>query len=212
MENCVKNIIHLTLKELIEHKSRRDRSPFNIYQLAKAIQMPHSMLVKLIHKDPLKRVNNPRIDTLARIVDFFNQDGFDVTIDDLINGFKTKTIEVATQTVRAFSVTQAIPLYSMALGLEEKIGMTEVKLTQASKNAIALFSDEDIKPIFKRGSIFIIDMELPPEHDTLIAINDKKGNKINIQKIDNNIASGKFNGMNNDCQIIGVVIQVNIKI
>ncbi len=90
--------------------------------------------------------------------------------------------------------------------------MTEVKLTQASKNAIALFSDEDIKPIFKRGSIFIIDMELPPEHDTLIAINDKKGNKINIQKIDNNIASGKFNGMNNDCQIIGVVIQVNIKI
>lgn len=134
--------------------------------------MPHSMLVKLIHKDPLKRVNNPRIDTLARIVDFFNQDGFDVTIDDLINGFKTKTIEVATQTVRAFSVTQAIPLYSMALGLEEKIGMTEVKLTQASKNAIALFSDEDIKPIFKRGSIFIIDMELPPEHDTLIAINE----------------------------------------
>ncbi|QLH41414.1 MAG: hypothetical protein HWD59_00860 [Coxiellaceae bacterium] len=62
--------LHLALKELLEKKSKRDGINFTISQLAKAIDMPHSILVKLIHPDPSKRVTNPRIDTLTKIIDF----------------------------------------------------------------------------------------------------------------------------------------------
>ncbi|OGT67603.1 MAG: hypothetical protein A3J38_10150 [Gammaproteobacteria bacterium RIFCSPHIGHO2_12_FULL_45_9] len=76
--------LHRTLRALMDQKTQRDHTPFTIYQLAKAIQMPHSILVKLMHEDPKKRVHNPRIDTLTRIVNFFKQDGFPITLDALL--------------------------------------------------------------------------------------------------------------------------------
>src|SRR3990167_2738037 len=154
-ENYESNI-QLALKNLIDLKSKRDHKNFTIYQLAKAIAMPHSMLVKLIHVDPTKRVNNPRIDTLTRIVEFFRQDGFDITIDDLLTGFKSTTaVNVFEQTVGAFVIDKTIPIYSMSEGLDHSIGMIDIRLTTDSDSIIALLSDEDIKPIFKKGSIFI---------------------------------------------------------
>ncbi len=62
--------IHLTLKTLMQMKSERDGINFTLYQLAKALNMPHSILSRLVHSQPSKRVNNPRIDTLSKIVDF----------------------------------------------------------------------------------------------------------------------------------------------
>src|SRR6188472_954785 len=85
--------IHLTLKNLIEEKAKRDNAKFTACQLAEALGMPRSMITKLTHYDKSKRVLNPRIDTLIKIVDFFRADGFNVTLDDLI-GRRTKTINI----------------------------------------------------------------------------------------------------------------------
>lgn len=223
IENSSNNL-HLALKELIDRKSKRDRKNFTIYQLAKAIDMPHSMLVKLIHVDFNKRVNNPRIDTLTRIINFFKQDGFEITIDDLLTGFKAvaTNIDISEQDIGIFTMVKAIPIYSMRSGLEKSIGIVDVNLTEGSNCSIALLSEEDIKPMFKKGSIFIVDTDLKPEHDMLVAGQVKNNNKIFIRKFyvignkkilksyDDNVPLIDLTRIN-DYQIIGVVVQVNAK-
>lgn len=99
MENSINHNseLHTVLKDLIDLKSKRDGKIFTIYQLAKAINMPHSILVKLMHSDPTKRVNNPRIDTLTKIIDFFKSDGFSISIDDLL--FGQKEIDIHSQSI-----------------------------------------------------------------------------------------------------------------
>lgn len=89
--NYEKNISN-SIRALIECKSKRDQTPFTIYKLAKALGMPHSVLIKLIHTDENKRVHNPRIDTLTKIVNFFKQDGFQISIDDVLIGLSINTL------------------------------------------------------------------------------------------------------------------------
>lgn len=215
--------LRFVLKKLIERKSERDRKNFTIYQLAKAIDMPHSMLVKLVHVDPAKRVNNPRIDTLARIVDFFRQDGFSITLDELLANFKTKpAIEVNEQNLGLFSIDKSVMVYSMDAGLEQSVGNLNIKLTTNPGNTIALLSDEDIKPMFKKGSVFIVDTTMEPEHDTLVAVRINGHNKILIRKFyieghkkilrsyDTHIAPIELMPTIN-YKIVGVVLQVNAK-
>ena len=216
------NNLHLILKELIVRKSQRDRQSVSICQLAKAINMPHSMLVKLMHINPTKRVNNPRIDMLIKVVDFFRQDGFDITIDQLIAGCKahSNTIELAQQDVDILSAPQSIPIYSMTAGLQNTIGTIDVTLSTDSSNAIALLSDEDIKPMFKKGSVFIVNPSLTPENNTLVAAKAETCDKILIRKFyaeehrnvlkshDNHIPPIELTSAS-DYQILGVVIQVN---
>lgn len=60
----LENKIHITIKTLMHLKSERDGIAFTLYQLAKALNMPHSVLIRLLHHQPSKRVNNPRVDTL----------------------------------------------------------------------------------------------------------------------------------------------------
>ena len=160
--------IHHTLRNLIENKVARDKQNFSICQLAKALDMPHSMLVKLIHPDPAKRVMNPRIDTLAKIVSFFKNDGFDVSIDDLLGVPRAKTIELTKQIVNLSQ--QNIPIYSFEYDPENKIGETTIQLVDSSKDIISLLSDQEIKPFFKKGSLFVIDKSMPLENDQLVAV------------------------------------------
>ncbi|MFI4956543.1 MAG: S24 family peptidase [Gammaproteobacteria bacterium] len=217
------NDIHLVLKELIDRKSERDNLNFTVYQLAKLIGMPHSILIKLMHEDPSKRVNNPRIDTLTRIVDFFRRDGFNVTLNDFLTGFNSNAgVSVDEQEVGISAVETIIPAYSFDTHFEKKLGTVEVMLPSASKNVIALISDHDIKPMFKKGSIFIVDMGLLPEDDTLVAVRLDGMSNILIRKLHivNNIRTLKSYNENEPpikivptkgCRILGVVIQVNAR-
>lgn len=217
------NDIYLVLKNLIDLKSERDNINFTAYQLAKSIGMPHSILIKLMHEDPLKRVNNPRIDTLTKIVDFFRRDGFNVSINDFLNGMNGKiAVSVEDQDINLSAIKVTIPAYSFASSLAVKIGTVDVMLSSASQNEIAFVSDQDIKPMFKKGSIFIVDTKLQPEDDTLVAVQLDGHRSILIRKF---YFSKKFNVLKSfdeneppikilptmNCRILGVVIQVNAK-
>lgn len=215
------NILHITLRELIRRKSKRDRFEFTIYQLANELDMPRSMLVRLMHTDPEKRVHNPRIDTLAKIVEFFKTDGFNITIDELLYGFKDHSVDVPSQESGTFSIQKRVPLYSFNI-VQEDLGFIDVKLTQSLKKTIALRSDEDIKPMFKKGSIFILDTELEPENDTLIAVKIEGYNKILIRKFYLDGHKKLLKSYSDEIkpviltptlqyQILGIVIQVNAK-
>ncbi|OGT35643.1 MAG: hypothetical protein A3F11_06980 [Gammaproteobacteria bacterium RIFCSPHIGHO2_12_FULL_37_14] len=217
------NNIHLVLRDLIDRKTKRDQKNFTIYQLAKAINVPHSILVKLMHADPTKRVCNPRIDTLSKIIDFFRNDGFDIAIDDLLSGIKSNPIiDVPSQSANAFSEIKSIPIYQISAGIKNNIGTIETKLTSSSGNFIALLSDEDIKPMFKKGSIFIVDTLATPENDTLVAVELDDYNRILIRKFyikknkkilasyDENILPIELT-KKEKYRFIGVVVQVNAK-
>ncbi len=216
------NDLHTTLKKLLELKSKRDKSVFTMYQLAKALDMPHSMLVKLMHIDPKKRVINPRIDTLAKIVDFFKRDGFKITIDDLLMGLKSKVIDVQEQDLEPFLVETTIPVFSFSTIHQEKLGSINIKLTKHAKNTIALLADEDINSLFKKGSTFIIDTKTQPKNDNLVAIKVENHPRILVRKLSISTSKQVFLPLGNEIdainintehnyKILGVIIQINAK-
>lgn len=209
----------MVLKELIEKKSKRDCSNFSIYQLANHLKMPRSILVRLMHPDPAKRVKNPRIETLIKIVDFFQQDGFNITINDLLNFNGKRKTEVVTEKLPcAFNVSATLALYSFN-SPSKQCGQVDVKLPTSAEGLIAFISEENVEPIFKKGSIFIVNTKLKPENANLVAIKIKNNPAILIRKF----FVKKHQQIIQTCdlrekiilmptmhhQIIGVVIQVN---
>lgn len=136
----------------MQEKSTKDKIPFTIYQLAKALGMSHSILVKLMHPDISKRIINPRLDTLTKIVDFFRRDGFDITVNDILHGLQDKTIEeIQTQSTHSLIVEKDIPVYSFHMDKPEPMGISKVKLMTGVKNAVGYLSDQDIEPVFKKA-------------------------------------------------------------
>lgn len=202
-------------------KSKRDGANFTLYQLAKALNIAHSVLFRLIHEHSNKRVNNPRIDTLIKIVNFFQLDGFNVTFNDLLTGLEEDTVTIQDQKLDSFFTGVKLPLYSFDAVHHKKIGDIHIKLATSTKNVIALLSEESIKPLFKKGSIFIIDTKANLENGNLIAIKIKNQQKILIRKFhldknkklltayDNSIGPIIFDSRIHS--IVGVVIQVNAK-
>jgi SOS-response transcriptional repressor LexA len=100
--------------------------------------------------------------------------------------------------------------------------LIKTKLSSRNGNCIALLSDEDIKPIFKKGSLFIVDTLAIPEDGNLVAIDIKNENTILIRKLlinKNKKILISFDEKNKEIELskkidyrfIGVVIQVNAK-
>jgi hypothetical protein len=217
------NEIYPSLKELIRIKSKRDGVAFTTYQLAKLLNVPHSLVVRLVHPDPEKRVTNPRVETLTKIVEFFKADGFNITIDDLIAGLHLKKVnDIQTQEVGTLTNEKNVTVYSFEAKAQEKMGVMNIRLQSNSRNIIALLSDEDIKPLFKKGSVFIIDTKMKPENDMLIAVKIEDYDKILIRKFyleNKQIILKPYTGMAKPIlltpkmhySILGVVIQVNAK-
>ncbi len=197
--------LSLSLKKLVALKSARDSKKFTFNQLSKAIEMPHSMLVKLVHSDPEKRVHNPRIDTLVKIVNFFKQDGFDISLDQLLENKER--------------AEQTIPLYSMESN--KKIGNLSIQLASEIPKAIAIVSNEYIRPMFKKGTIFIVDTDKQPDNDSLIAVKNRTKGEIKIVTLTIIEEKKIFIHYNDnylpirltpveDYEIIGIIAQVNI--
>lgn len=217
-ENNFLPTIHTVLKDLIEAKSKRDGIKFTSYQLANALAMPRSIITKLTHPDESKRISNPRIETLVKIVDFFREDGFNITIDDLLG--INRTIDVQAQSIESVNHTYSINLFSLS-NSKQKIGTFDLSLPNKHKNIHALYAENEVAPYFKAGSIFIIDLDAEPNHDHLIAIKFDTAEIVHIKKYYKNNNKVILKSLNDDteivlmptqaCKILGVVIQVNAK-
>lgn len=207
--------IHHKLKELIDLKSRRDGKEFTITQLAKAIEMPHSMLVKLVHADPNKRVVNPRIDTIKKIVEFFKSDGFSITIDDFI--FGKNEIDI-----NSISLNQETEKYSLEVfslnDIHKKIGNVDINVPVKSNGLLAFITDAEIKPFFKSGSMFIVDTKMKTENEHLVAVRLDNNSDIEIMKLNEKNNTRYLSSLTGAKDIIfspvlhhiiGVIVQVN---
>lgn len=213
------NELHSKLRALIDLKSERDGKVFTIYQLAKAINMPHSILIKLVHPDSTKRVNNPRIDTLIKIIDFFKADGFLVTVDDFL--FSKNEVDIMSQSIENNYVEKNIQTFTLDYE-PAPIGTINIRLPEYHKDLMAFLSEEEIKPFFKAGSVFIIDKFIKPESENLVAVKIEQYKKIIIRKLIINDQKRTLSALDDPSNtilllptlhftILGVVIQVNAK-
>ena len=122
--------IHLVLRDLIEKKSKRDKVKFTSAQLANALCMPRSMITKLTCLDESKRVINPRIDTLLKIVDFFRSDGFNITIDDLLGITKKSIIDVREAKLQYQNISRTVSFYfPLLIIMKKKLGTIDIKIS-----------------------------------------------------------------------------------
>lgn len=216
--------IYTALKLLMDKKSQRDKIQFTSYQLAKALNVQHSIITRLLHPDANKRVCNPRVDTVTKIVDFFNADGFRVSFDDLLNGLKQKSaIEVNSQPIGQVPIEKEIPVYTFSTTQRKKMGVVNMKITTYASNLVALISDEAIPPVFKKGSIFLIDKKMAIEEGMLVAVQLSDHKKILIRKFYKKGSQTILKSCDNkekpivlmptlQYKILGVVVQVNAKL
>lgn len=84
--------ISTALIKLIEQKTKLDKVEFTASQLAEAIEVSRSVITRLIHKSQDKCVTNPRIFTLIKIVQYFKNQGLDITLDELV-GIKSDELK-----------------------------------------------------------------------------------------------------------------------
>jgi len=91
-----------------------------------------------------------------------------------------------------------------------------------SKNLIALVSDRDIEPIFKKSSIFIIDRDVTPTNNNIIGIKLDPNGVILIRKLNINNQKKSITLFDNKSEeldllstryydIIGVIVQIVAK-
>ncbi len=213
--------LHIKLSELISAKSRRDQKKFSIMQLSKALDMPHSILVKLCHHDPEKRVVNPRIKTLQRIIDYFQKDGFNVTIADLIAN--DNEMSFINSSIHHDPIS--IPLYKSdnLVSIDSCEGMIDVTIKKEHNKLIAIRAKEYVQPIFLPGSLFIVDTQAIPVDDHMLAVNDLENNKVIFRKLHQQGRSRIIYSLSTEdksidlnrsksVKVIGVVIQINMKV
>lgn len=139
----------------------------------------------------------------------------------MLIGFKKESeINIQTQQANSFLTEIKLPLYPFDTAHPEKIGMVSIKLTAIPNNAIAFLSDETIQPLFKQGSIFIVDTQLKPKKDSLVAVTLENNSKILIKKLHIEYNKKWLKAIDNGTDpvilepkysIIGVIIQINAK-
>lgn len=221
MTENIAHSIHVKLNNLLQQKSQRDRVNFTGSQLANALDVPRSVIQRLLHPDPHKRVTNPKIETLLKIVDFFRTDGFSITVDDLL-GTHSKAIDVQAQTLDLLNVQATIPVFAMDNSKAENLGMVDINIASHSNNLIAFLANNDIKPMFKKGSLFIVDKNMQPEDNTLVAVRLNNNQQVLVRKYyiqKHQRVLKSYDPMEEtivlqptmNYELLGVVIQVNAK-
>lgn len=214
------SLINSVLNELIKKKSSKDGVKFTSSKLASALDLPRSSIFRLIHPDKEKRMTNPTIGTLIKIVEFFKADGINVSIDDFV-GIK-KTVNVQDQELGLLRHSITMPVYTLDGSVDKGSSTITINVDDTNNNFVALLTEEDMKPIFKKGSVFIVNKDLLPEDENLVGITFDKKNPILIGKLhkkNNKLTISLFDKKSTEIDlliktnydIIGVVVQIIAK-
>ncbi|MGQ3892594.1 S24 family peptidase [Legionella sp. CNM-4043-24] len=174
-----------------------------------------------MHPDKDKRMTNPTIGTLIKIVDFFKADGIPVSIDDFVGTRKT-IVNVQEQALEPLTHTKTVPVCNWYGGQEQSDIRINVCENEQNINLIAFIAEEDFKPIFKKGSVFIVNKDVRPENDNIVGIKLEVDGKILIKKLHKNNNRLFVSRFENDLEeielspeqyydIIGVVVQIIAK-
>lgn len=220
MEQARDSRIDLALYDLIEQKKNRD-GKFTRQDLANAIGVNPSILTRIAHADPMKRQTNPQLHTLQKIVEFFQLDGFDITLNDLIQQ-ETQRVVFSENTHRQLPTNEiTIPLFELYSDLN-RIGKITTDVEVNDSVLVGFKSDEFIPPFFKKGTVFVANRESLPEVDNLVVVKSGSSGCFQLRKVAQDEANMKIYLIDvrnphlkyefSVASFIGVVHQINAKI
>ena len=108
-----------------------------------------------------------------KIVQFFQDDGFDITIDDVLK-FQPNKHYFELQSGESLHKNIKVDLYNM---LSETTSRTSIQINVENNNQqlFAVKSSLDIPPLFKRGTVFIADVEKSIQEGTLAIVDTSLG-------------------------------------
>ena len=99
-----------------------------------------------------------------------------------------------------------IPLYFLDSDLSNRFGSFEYDGPGELENLMALVADDYIEPMFKKGSVFVVDISINIVEGTLVAVKLPGHEKLVLRKF-----FKKELMPTEQCQIIGAVVQVIAK-
>lgn len=165
------------INDLIAMKSKRDNSTFTTYQLAKAININRSV----IHRIMTGQIRSPGIETLTKIIRFFVNDGFQLTLDDLLN-WKNQTVDVQSMEVSLLRQLVTLPLFEMSALAGVPMGKVNIMMHNNCPGMIAMVSKVSQEPIFKAGSIFIVHLNKEPKNENIVAVRYGSEQSVSIMR------------------------------
>lgn len=176
------------LTKLISAKTLRDKKRFTPSALSNALGLKRSVIQRLVHPDPEKRVTNPRVDTLMKIVNFFREDGFNISLDHFTSG----SLEQDTQHgEHVLKLQKTIELYPSAVSLSHGYEAVELKLLSDIRRPLAYMPAEGSVPFFQDGMVYVMDTEETPDpnaNQTLIVKTGRDGVMIGKYSLEHNQA------------------------
>ena len=211
-----KNSLSAAIRDLIELKNRRDNVKFTVYKLAQEIGVDRSIIQRIINGE----IENPRLDTFFKIVNFFINDGFKINVEDILS-WKSKVVDIQSQNVEEEIITN-LPLYEMDI-FDKKKNTIIVTAPRLPATAIAIVTNSYLPPIFKAGSVFVVDLEAKPENENLVIVKSADNPNLFLRQFitdqKNSIilksyeAGEPYIEMNqsSNVKVIGVVVRVNVK-
>ena len=164
------------LQKLIELKSIRDNVAFTASKLAKAIDVDRSLIQRILKG----KVQNPRIDTLIKITQYFVDEDFSLTVDDLTQ-WETQVVAVQEQAM-TIEETNTFPLYHSSEFNGNPFATATVRAPRASPSTVAILADVNMGSICPENSIFIVDMLREPAQGNLVAIRLGKEDGIIVRR------------------------------
>lgn len=200
---------------LIKQKSARDGTVFSKRALAEAIGVNISMISRTTNEDLSKR-SIPNIPLLIKIVQFFKDDGFNITIDDLLN-FQPNKLYFNHQSGESLTQGVTVNLYEM-LSSSSSYSSININVANRKNDLFAVKSDFSIPPVFKKGTVFVVDKKEVLKEGKLAIVMTDIGMDL-FKVIKSNHVECQMKMLRNDKveyidreRIKGVVIQANVAV
>lgn len=182
------------LTKLISAKTLRDKKRFTPSALSNALGLKRSVIQRLVHPDPEKRVTNPRVDTLMKIVNFFREDGFNISLDHFTSG----SLEQDTQNgEHVLKLQKTIELYPSAVSLSQGYEAVELKLLSDIKRPLAYMPAEGSVPFFQDGMVYVMETDENPDPNANQTIIVKTGR--------DSVVIGKYSQENNQSVVTPLI-------
>lgn len=204
METASRGPFAELVNSLIKMKAKRDNG-FTSGRLSSEIGVNRSILKRILSGE----VPNPRLDTIQKICQYFYNDGFPVNIEEIVTNADKKTISKV-----------GIPLF-MSGSCISSVGSIEMdSITKGSADMLAILAENDVSPMSKKGSVFIVNTSIKAKAGQVVAVKDVATNTVSFFNAANDGAS-KVNSINKDedlikltdtQEVLGVVVKINAEL
>ena len=203
------------LSKLITAKSEYDQEKFTHRKLALALDIPPSVISRITNSDSTAKVDNPRLQTLTKIVDYFISAGFPITLEKMLTK-QDIILDIRKSAEPSFHIKTNIPLYDKDHNLITEDFTTEINSKIKAENIIAIKHPYKLSGKTYQDALFLVDTKSKNHKDTLCLVKEHQQKNVFIAQNKSTALEQRFiNVVDNriiscPASIIGVVIQITL--